>query len=366
MSHPAPQMIDGCESWRLNASHVSAALTAEGGHLGAVTFDLDGQTIRPMHTALWAHETSPPDLSAVERILRGDFFCLPFGMGSQPHGKTSNARWTLDHSADNGRTLTASMDLQPMPGRVEKTVRLIDGHTAIYQRHRVTGVEEPCCFGHHAMLRFPDDHGCARISTSPFVRGQVAPGPIESPPRGNSALQPEARFDRLDRVPAIDGGNADLTRYPARRGNEDIVQVFADPARPLAWSAASVVSRGYCWFSLRPSAVLTGTMLWMSNGGRSYPPWSGRHTNVLGIEDVTSYFHLGQEASVAENPASREGMTTALPGELDVRYLWGVVAVPPKFGRVETIEPVDAGISITDQDGLSVFTTIDLNHLSIR
>ncbi|MEM9269795.1 MAG: hypothetical protein AAGA78_12750, partial [Pseudomonadota bacterium] len=36
---------------------------------------------------------------------------------------------------------------------------------------------------------------------------------------------------------------------------------------------------------LKNCATLPNTMLWISNGGRTAPPWSGRHRRVLGIED---------------------------------------------------------------------------------
>jgi len=48
-----------------------------------------------------------------------------------------------------------------------------------------------------------------------------------------------------------------------------------------------------------------------SNGGRHYPPWSGRHINVVGLEEVTSWFHVGLAESVAKNPVSEKGFPTS-------------------------------------------------------
>ncbi len=67
----------------------------------------------------------------------------------------------------------------------------------------------------------------------------------------------------------------------------------ADPKLPFAWSAVTFPKEGNVYFALRDPRVLRHTLLWISNGGRHYPPWNGRHTDVMGIEDATSYFHYG-------------------------------------------------------------------------
>ena len=358
----ATQTIAGAASWRLAARGVEAFVTRTGGHLAPVTFDLAGRFARPFQVAPWAEEANPRDLPNILRVLRGDFFCLPFG-DPMPHGETANADWSLNDLDDGGRTLQASMDL-PGGGRVEKTIRLADGESVVYQRHVVTGLDGPQCFGHHATLKFPDEPGCARVSTSRFVRGQAFIDPTERPEVGGySCLQPAATFDDLARVPKADGGTADLTRYPARRGFEDIVQLFADPSLDLAWSAASVASAGYVWFSLRDPKILTGTLLWHSNGGRHYAPWNGRHVNVLGVEDVTAFFHLGRDASVSANAATDAGLTTALSGDLDVRYVFGVAAVDPDFGLVVDIRPEGDGVTLTDDAGRAARAAVDLSFL---
>ena len=349
------------------ARGVEAFVTHAGGHLAPITFDLNGQYVQPMQVSPWAVSGEAAGQPEVLRVLRGDFFCLPFG-DPTPHGTPANGTWSLDAIDDGGRTLRASIALDE-GGRVDKTVRLVDGHAAVYQRHKVSAEVGPTSFGHHATLAFPDELGCARISTSPFARGQTFLEPTESPEKGGySALKPAAAFDDLARVPLAAGGTADLTRYPARRGFEDIVQVFADsaaPGWPLAWSAASVARAGYCWFSLRDARVLTGTLLWHSNGGRHYAPWNGRHRNVLGIEDVTANFHLGRDASVGPNAATDAGLRTAAPGPLDVRYIFGVAPIGPDFGRVADIRPEGDGVALTDEHGTGVKVEIDVGHLNL-
>src|SRR6185503_6373938 len=130
----------------------------------------------------------------------------------------------------------------------------------------------------------------------------VSPLPLENPePRGYSILKPGAKFVKLNRVPTMTGGFADLSQYPARRGFEDLVLLAAKQSGPFAWVAVTFPEERYVWFALRDPRVLRHTVLWHSNGGRHYAPWNGRHTNVLGIEDITGYFHYGLAPSARRN-----------------------------------------------------------------
>ena len=224
------------------------------------------------------------------------------------------------------------------------------------------------CYGHHAMLRFPGPEGSARLSTSPLLYGQVAPVPFEQPAnKGYQCLAPGSRFDRLDRVPTVYGGLADLRRYPARRGFEDLVMLVHESDPDFAWSAATFPKERYVWFALKDPRVLRSTVLWISNGGRHYPPWNGRHLAVMGIEDVTAYFHYGLAESALPNPVSRLGYATcvnfraAVP--LTVSYIMGVAAIPAGFREVKTIERRPGGIVLHSPEGRSVRAPVDTQFL---
>ncbi len=117
--------------------------------------------------------------------------------------------------------------------------------------------------------------------------------------RGYSWLQTDQEIADLHAAPCIDGSTTDLCRYPARRGFEDLAILCADPAQEFAWSAVTFPEQRYVWFALRDPKQLASTLLWFSNGGRHFPPWNGRHVNVMGIEDITAYFHAGLAASAA-------------------------------------------------------------------
>jgi hypothetical protein len=380
---PAKKTVLGQPSWRIATPRVEAYVTETGGHLGPVTFDRGGRKIAPFSVAPWVREKLDPATPAIIRVLRGDFFCLPFGGNTTPwrgerhpvHGETANARWSFVSAGRTGDDDGQEFHLRVRPrvrkGQVDKHIVLRDEHDVVYQRHVVAGMSGPMSLGHHAMLRFPDEERCGVISTSPFALGQVFPEPVESPRnRGYSILKPAAEFDSLERVPMITGETTDLSRYPARRGFEDIVMLIADASgnAPFAWTAVAFPKQRYVWFALKDPRVLRGTIFWISNGGRHYAPWNGRHVNVMGLEEVTSYFHGGLAESAADNPFARRGIPTSVildpKRPLTVNYLTGVAPLPGGFDRVDGIEAETGSIVLRSSNGRKrVRVPVDVDFL---
>jgi hypothetical protein len=315
--------------------------------------------------------------------LRGDFFCLPFGSNAKPfrgeihpvHGETANARWRLEslESRPDRTGLHLSLQLKVRPGRVDKRIFLIEGHNTLYCQHLVSGLRGPMTVGHHAMLKFPDEPGSGWLSTSRFVHGQVLPQPLESAEQGGySCLKPGAEFDSLEAVPMSNGEKADLSRYPARRGYEDLVMLVSEDTAPWAWTAVAFPRQRFVWFALKDPRVLRETVLWISNGGRHYPPWNGRHVNVMGLEEVTSYFHLGLAESARRNPISARGYPTCLRLDarqpLVVNYIMGVAGIPAGFDRVVSIQslPGHNAIALHSASGKRSETPVDLGFMLDR
>jgi hypothetical protein len=377
---PVLRTVHGQPSWRFASDTVEAYLTRLGGHLGPVTFDRRGRRFQPYAVAPWAEEATDPRLPPILKVLRGDFFCLPFGGNTKAfgrerhpiHGETANAKWRFDGFVSTRGTHTVALSLRTRlrRGTVEKRITLVDGHNAVYCRHRILGMNGPMCFGHHAMLRFPDRPGSGLVSTSRFVYGQVFPEPAEQPEqRGYSLLKPGAEFVRLECVPTITGETTDLSRYPARRGFEDIAMVLSDPEVPLAWTAVAFPKERFVWFALKDPRVLRGTIFWLSNGGRHYSPWNGRHLNVMGLEEVTSFFHPGLAESVRPNTLRARGFPTCVElsptNPFIVSYIMAVAQVPAGFDHVAAIEPGATGqtVRIVSANGKSVTTPLDAGFL---
>jgi hypothetical protein len=168
----------------------------------------------------------------------------------------------------------------------------------------------------------------------------------------------------------MDGSTADLSSYPARRGFEDLVMVIHQAAPDFAWTAVTFPEQRYVWFALKDPRVLRGTVLWISNGGRHYAPWNGRHVNVMGLEDVTSYFHLGLPASARPNPISKRGIEThqtlKAGTPLAVNYIMAVAAIPKNWGRVRKITPTSEGVTLHSGKGAPVQVPLDSSFLYLQ
>jgi hypothetical protein len=348
--------------------NVSFDMTRVGGHLSKVKFRLGRQTVEPFSTAHWCDTAEAKKHIPLLRVLRGDFFCAPFGAGPAwqgeahpPHGESANSSWKVA-SCEGGR-LVATLRTRVRPGTLTKLVETREGETNLYQSHFLENYQGGMCLGHHAMLDFVRN-GPGVISTSKLRLAQVLPVPFENPVQGGyNSLKEGAWFKKLDSVPMANGGKADLSHYPAREGFEDLVMLHHKDAEDFAWTAVVFPQKKFVWFSLKNPAYLASTVLWHSNGGRHYPPWNGRHRGVLGIEDVTAYFHLGLAASLEDNPWRRKGVPTSV--ELSrakstrIPYIMGIAPLPAGFDSVQGIERTAGGIQLRSVSGVQIDHAVD-------
>jgi hypothetical protein len=380
LATPLLRRVAGQPSWRLESSEVEAFVTEMGGQLGPVGFKVGGRTVWPYAVAPWAEEDIDDSVPPMLKALRGDFFCLPFGgnegafEGEQhpAHGETANEMWRFEalEEADGNARLHLSLATRIRAGRVDKTIELKNGQSVIYCRHVISGMSGPMNLGHHAMLKFPDVAGSGLLSTSKFSFGQVYPGVFERPENGGySMLKAGAVFEDLERVPTITGETADLSGYPARRGFEDLVMLQSEQTGDFGWTAVAFPAEGYVWFALKDPRVLRGTVFWLSSGGRHYAPWNGRHVNVMGLEEVTSYFHSGLRESASPNALTERGCVTALELSLDkptrVNLIMGVAEIPVGFDHVAEIFRRDGGIGLRSRSGEVVWVGMDLRFLEL-
>ncbi|MEE9603755.1 MAG: hypothetical protein V3V75_10645 [Thermoguttaceae bacterium] len=369
---------EGQPSYLLGNDRVTAHVTVQGGHITAA-FHHPQNDFRPFFTAPWWREADLEATDEIIKVLRGDFFCLPFGANEDPyqgtehpvHGRTSNDCWGFAERDENDRekTLRLNMDLGPGGGNVEKIIRLRADDPVIYSEHVINGLGGKMPLGHHATLQCPDELGAGIIDMSEPITGFTTPVPVEEPAsRGYSLLKVGTEISDRSRVPCVDGTLADLTRYPTRRGFEDVVAFISDTSKEFVFTTASFPEEGYVFFQLKDPKVLSQTLFWLSNGGRHYPPWNGRITAVLGMEEVTSFFHYGLKPSVEPNFFHDKGFRSYVDFDQNkptsIKVIMGLVPVEKTFQGVQDIvRSSDTEITILGRGGERIAVSCAVDFL---
>lgn len=345
--------VHGEKSYHLTTPELDLSVTARAGHMAPVVFHLPGRDVSPYALAPWLPAEFPelPLLS----VLRGDFLCLPFGGQTKgpPHGDPANAEWSL--VSQNERSITLSQQASDTGASIKKILSTRPGHHAVYAEHRISNLDGEYNYGTHPILDLSAIS--ARISVSSFRYASVFPGWFSDPANGETqALKPGAEFTDLASVPLADGDDTDLTRYPSRPGNDDLVMMVnapSTPEQPFAWSAA--VLDGYLWFALKNPSDFPATLFWMSNGGRTTAPWNNRHTGRIGIEEVCSYFSHGVDESRKASPGFPTTRHFKADETVSLKVVQGVAAVPQDFGMTASIRPAgENSIAITGESGKEI------------
>ena len=300
----------------IEAKGISVAVDLAVGHLADMVVEAGGRRLRPLHRAPWIDEprgTLPADLPDGVLRLSGDFLCAPFSVADVEkaplHGWPANSPWDLMESAalESGWRARFRLRRTVMGAAVDKTLTLRDGHPFLYQEHAFTGGAGAISVAHHAMTVMREG---GRLALSPKRLAATGPDPLEpDPARGRFLLAYPARTDDLAAFPANDAGTVDLADYRTDRRHEDFVTLVEAGHGGPGWTAVARRAEKDLVLVLKNPAELPVTMLWISNGGRDYAPWNGRHRGVLGIEDGRTA--VGHAASLGDNWLKREGVATA-------------------------------------------------------
>jgi hypothetical protein len=320
--------------FRLDAEGTSVTIDLSIGHLVELVVTRDGRDIRPLHRAPWADDPDlPADMKPGSRGLSGDFLCAPFSANDvdpgPSHGWSANSPWSVVESrpTSDGAFARFRLDRTILGATIEKTLTLRNGHPFLYQEHALIGGEGELPVAHHAMTHMAAGGALAfspkRLAFTPDI-------PLEpDPSRGRYALAYPASSADLTKFPDRACNNRDLTRYlPDNRAEDFVTLVEADHGGP-GWTAVARHAERDLVLVLKDPEVLPVTMLWLSDGGRDYFPWNGRHTGVLGIEDGRT--SVGHAASIGDNKLKRMGLPTTFvlqpAGEVRFRQVIGVAAL---------------------------------------
>ena len=317
------------------ANGISFSFDPLGGFIRDFTVQDGGRAIAPLHAAPWVTSGEPlaPDIPLHLSRLAGDFFCAPFGQGAEGspmHGWPANGTWAIQP----GTVMRAVLDHAVSGATLVKELSLTDGHPFLYQRHIFIGGTGLVPVANHAMVSLPDG-GLLRFSPKRWFES-AANAPEPDPTRGRSSLAYPARSRDPRNFPLAAGGTVDLTRYPFAPAHEEFVVGVEAPGHTLGWTAVSRPAQRDLYLSLRHAQRLPMTMLWHSNGGRDYPPWSGRHRACLGVEEGAAVHMLGLGALETPDPLTSVGQSAGLTLHPDqtaeVRHVIGAIAWPSAEG----------------------------------
>jgi hypothetical protein len=356
-------MVHGAPSYQLKSELMELNITKTGGQIAPVKFKIGNRWVSPYSLPPWKPANQPKGTWPILRVLRGDFFCLPFGVSKgvpEVHGDTANREWDLIKKEKN--SIVMELAMKAVKGKIRKTI-----HTAgrvIYQEHIVSGVHGKYNFGHHAIIQFPDKGGPFKVNTAPFKYGSVKPEAFSLAENLEyGALKTGARFSSLAKVALATGGTTSLHDYPARTGYEDLVMV-ATRDNKFAWTAATL--DGYIWIQLKNPRQFPCTIFWISNGGRHGAPWNSKHNNRLGLEEVCSHFSDGLEESRKDRLNKFKVPTTADFSKTRptiLRLIQLVHPVPADFGMVSNIKKELDAIVVTGAKGKKVRIPVETEFL---
>lgn len=311
----------------------------------------------PLHAAPWREEPevqTDPAIPAVNKRLAGDFLCLPFGLddvaGDPPHGLTANSPWALIRQDVAEAHLRLSATVRG--ATVDKLVRITG--PVLYQTHRIEGGMGALSVAHHPMAHMAEG---GRLSFSPKRAALTDPAP-QYAGRNLWALN-QMRPDL--HLSCEDGRDWDLRDYPAGHRVEDFCLLVEARGARTGWTALMRNAEDDMLIVLKDARILPVTMLWISNGGRDFSPWNGRHTGVIGIEDGCAAGGIGLAATLDENRLTAMGVPTALTlgGTQMIRHAMISLPRPPGWAELRDITIARGQATLTEAGGAQVSVPFD-------
>lgn len=294
-----------------------ARLARRGAMLTDLEFDLpDGRRIAPLHKAPWLGEALPDGVPPLLADLQGEWPCVPFGMAPEgtlagdwaglsrlsdpwPHGFAANHDWEI--TPDGPQSVQAEI-AYPATDPIHHLTRRVSGVSGKAAVEIDLGIHmrSKACLpiGLHPVFRLPTATGQARLCPGGYDQVFCYPGDTG----GTPGISSPAPF-RLEDLTGL-GFDPMALPYPDR--SETLLMLSGTDGTFTLENHAENYRVTLDW----DASDFPSLMLWISNGGRSAPPWNGRHW-ALGVEPLCSAFDLGCSISAAENPLTKIGVQTS-------------------------------------------------------
>ena len=307
------------------ARGITARFAPELGRLDAFEISDEGHMIAPLHHAPWVgtNEEMPEDAAPLMAGLGGDFFCAPFASSEEDsplHGWPANVPWDIAEATS--QSIRAVCSRSVYGATLIKELTVLDDHPFVYQRHIFIGGNGRVTAANHGNVSVPNG---AHIRTSAKSHWETPATQQETDPaKGRSSIACPASSRDPTAFPTASGNTVDLTTYPWFERSEDFVIGVEAKDSPLGWTAVTRSTEGDLYLSLRHPRQVPMTMLWHSNGGRDYAPWSGRHTGCLGVEEGAADAMLG--LSTDADLAGPGALTLSPFGTVEMRHVTGAIS----------------------------------------
>jgi galactose mutarotase-like enzyme len=276
-------------NWRLTWDRGQADILAVGAALQNLVFRLeDGSSVEPLAQAPWIGEasvTTDASIPAHLRQLGGEWPCVPFGtttVDPHHHGFGTDSAWHVVEQSADAVTLAVDYPEHHPVKRLERRIEGVAGEAAVAIELTVEARAD-CVLpvGLHPIFKLAGEGRRMRLDPGPFANGYTFPKVFEE---AVSRLMPDAEFSTLEAVPLAGEGAVDLSQPPTGL-SEEILQ--------LAGAAGSVrleyPDDGYQARLDWNADDFPSLVIWLSDCGRSAPPWSKRFRGI-GIEPVNGFF----------------------------------------------------------------------------
>lgn len=289
---------------------------------GAMLRDLEiklpsGQIVAPLHTAPWVGTAEARTQSGLMQGLSGEWPCVPFGTSirSLPPQWQVPSGW--EDSFAHGFAAHHDWELLPSSDCLDARINLPTEHPISSLERRVRPIENGIgldlwvnprhdCrlpIGVHPVFSLADTPEQMQLKVDGAEKIWCHP---ETPPVDPTPARAGAMSESLEMIKGVDGDLLNFSLLPRSDMSETRLIVTGGTGQVTLTDLKS----GVRTLLQYDSAHFPYLMLWISNRGRSEPPWSNRHL-ALGIEPVRSAFDLGTATSAAANPLSIAGADTA-------------------------------------------------------
>jgi len=302
----------GRRAHALDNGTLQIIVTAEGGHLAAVT---DKATqLNPLWSPPWPsiepsqyNPAKHPEYGsdAESKLLAGILghnLCLDlFGGPSEPeaaagmtvHGEASVG--TYDIKVE-GNTLTQQTLLEQARLRFTRRIQLPAGSrvaTITESVENISALDRPVAWTQHATLGPPFLENGRTAFRITATKSKVIDQDFTA---AGGYMKKGAEFD-WPMVPRTDGGREDMQVFTGRPVSGGFTTHLLDPARQdawfIAWSPIHRLAFGYIW--RRQDFPWLG--IWEENRSRTQPPWNGQ-TITRGMEFGVSPFPESRRAMI--------------------------------------------------------------------